>query len=119
MVYLCKCLTCQQGVEPKKSVYHGRSQRTLYTRQFEHCQGFESGKPDNALYKHAALHHPNEKPQFEFQTERFFPDAVSAQIYEGVRINNSESDESYLMNSRSEYEQSNVARVVLARGLSN
>ena len=117
MVYTCTCLTCQQAVIPKKSVYHGRSQRTMYTRQSEHCQGFESKQPNNALYKHAVLHHPSEKPKYEFQPEKFFPDSMSAQIFEGVRIGNSESDEGCLMNSRSEYEQNHVARVVIVRGL--
>ena len=69
------------------------------------------------VYKHALLHHPNKRPQFEFRTEKFFSDAISAQIYEGVCINNSKSDEGYLLNSRAEYEQGNIARVVVLRGL--
>ena len=118
MVYSCNCLTCKEAVVPKQSWYHGRSQRTLYTRQGEHCHGFESKKADNALYKHALLHHPDERPNFEFRAEKFFSDAISAQIYEGVSINHSKSDEGCLLNSRSEYEQGNVAQVVVMRGLS-
>ena len=39
------------------------------------------------------------------------------QIYEGVSINHSPSAEGYLMNSKAEYQQGEVARVVLVRGL--
>ena len=57
------------------------------------------------------------KFEFEFQAEKFFSDATSAQIYEGVSINNTPSNEGYLMNSKSEYQQGEVARVQVVRGL--
>ena len=117
MVYSCNCLTCKQAVVEKESWYHGRSARTLYTRQGEHCAGYEARKLDNALFKHAQLHHPGENPTFQFQAEKFFPDATSAQIYEGVSINHTPSTEGYLMNSKAEYQQGEVARVVMVRGL--
>ena len=69
------------------------------------------------LFKHAQLHHPGTVPAFQFQAEKFFPDATSAQIYEGVSINHSPSAEGFLMNSKAEYQQGEVARVVLVRGL--
>ena len=57
-------------------------------------------------------------PEFEFKAERFFSDATSAQIYEGVSINNNtSSDEGYLMKSKAEYQQGEVARVEVVRGL--
>ena len=117
IVFLGIVFVCKEAVVPKQSWYHGRSQRTLYTRQSEHCHGFESKKLDNALYKHTLLHHPDVKPKFVFQVEKFFSDAISAQIFEGICINNSQSDPGYLQNSRSEYEQGNVARIVVSRGL--
>ena len=117
MVYSCSCLSCKQAVEEKESWYHGRSARTLYTRQGEHCAGYGAKKPDNALFKHAQLHHPGEVPVFQFQAEKFVPDATSAQIYEGVSINHTPSTEGYLMNSKAEYQQGEVARVVMMRGL--
>ena len=117
MVYACTCLSCKLAVEGKVSKYHGRTARTLYTRQSEHISGCEAGKTDNALFKHTELYHQGAMPEFEFQAERFFSDATSAQIYEGVAINNTPSDEGYLMNSKAEYQQGEVARVVVVRGL--
>ena len=117
MVYKCNCLTCKQAVVSRESWYHGMSARTLYTRQGEHFAGYEARKTDNALFKHAQLHHPGENPVFQFEAEKFFPDATSAQIYEGVSINHTPSTEGYLMNSKAEYQQGEVARVVMVTGL--
>ena len=117
MVYSCTCISCKLAVEEKTSKYHGRSARTLYTRQGEHFGGYHAGKVDNALFKHAQLHHQGMMPEFQFQAEKFFPDATSAQIFEGISINHSPSSEGYLMNSKAEYQQGEVARVVVVRGL--
>ena len=53
----------------------------------------------------------------QFRAESFFSDPMSRQIYEGVSINNSPSTPGHLMNSRAEYQQGEVARVVVVRGL--
>ena len=103
--------------EKIKSWYHGRTCRCLYSRQREHNTGAEAKKDENAMHKHMELYHPNEEPRFVFEAEKFFKDVVSHQIYEGVCINNSPSTPGYLMNSRAEYEQGGVARVVVAHGL--
>ena len=74
-------------------------------------------KEDNALWKHKELHHPDEECKFVFEAEQFFHEASSHQIYEGVCINNTPSSTGYLMNSRAEFDQGAVARVVVARVL--
>ena len=81
MVYACNCLSCKQAVVAKESWYHGRTARTLYTRQAEHISGWEASKVDNALHKHTQLFHQGEVPVFQFEPEKFFSDATSAQIY--------------------------------------
>ena len=116
LVYSCTCLTCkQQGVE---SWYHGASRRTFYRRQGEHAKGQEAHRVDNALFKHQDNNHHDEPPPLvQFKAERFLSDPMSRQIYEGVSINNSPSTPGHLMNSRAEYQQGEVARVVVVRGL--
>ena len=68
------------------------------------------------LYKHQTNHH-DARPQFEFRAEKFFGNAMEQGIYEGVSINHSPSSPGLLMNSRAEFRQGEVARVVLVRGL--
>jgi hypothetical protein len=120
-VYNCLCITCKaKGEEDgreRMSYYHGRTSRCLYTRQREHFEGLAKRKEENALWKHKELHHPDEDCQFSFEAERFFRDTPSHQIFEGVCINRSPSTPGLLMNSRAEYEQHGVARLVVAQGL--
>ena len=117
MVYSCCCLGCKMELEAKESWYHGRTARTLYTRQCEHLTGCAAGKSENALFKHAQLHHQGATPDFQFRAEKFFSDATSAQIYECASINQTLSADGFLMNSKAEYQQGEVARVVVVRGL--
>ena len=123
MVYNVQCMICKMIVNPEKPdenikcMYHGRTCRCLYSRQKEHNSGAEGKREDNALYKQMQLFHPNQASSFVFEAEKFFKDVASHQIFEGVCINNSPSTPGYLMNSRAEFEQGSVARVVVAHGL--
>jgi hypothetical protein len=118
MVYSGRCTTCAAdgGEEPLLSYYHGETSRTLYTRQKEHFTGLMRRKENNPLFKHSELHHQDSQPSFEFKAEKFFNDPCSKAIYEGVCINRSVSTEGFLMNSRAEYKQGEVARVTIERG---
>ena len=71
----------------------------------------------STLYKHMELYHQNEEPRFVFEADKFFKEASPHQIYEGICINSSTSTPGYLMNSKAEYEQGSVARIVIAHGL--
>ena len=121
MVYSCLCLTCKDRGEAEDrelvSMYHGRCNRVFYTRQGEHNKGLEKKKEENAMAKHKENFHPQEECKVSFKAEKFFKDVMSQQIFEGVSINNTPSTPGYLMNSRAEFEQGAVARVVVARGL--
>ena len=121
MVYWCKCDTCQEeGQEAGQevvSLYHGRTSRCLYTCQKEHLKGLAAKKEDNALWKHQETFHQVQPPKFSFGAERFFKDSCSCGIFEGVSINRSPSTDDHLMNSKAEFDQGQVARVVLETGL--
>jgi hypothetical protein len=119
MVYSGQCTTCAKdgGEDPLLAYYHGETSRTLYTRQREHFSGLAAKKENNPLLKHTELYHPDTPPSFEFRAEKFFTDPCSKSIYEGVSINRSASTEGYLLNSKAEYKQGEVARVTIQRGL--
>ena len=51
--------------------------------------------------------------EFQFRAENLFSDATSAQIYEGASINQTLSADGFLMNSKAEYQQGEVAGVVV------
>ena len=114
--YDIQCMECLENGNTT-SVYHGETSRTLYTRAKEHLhrgQGDDANKP---LIKHLLTHHPDKAPNFDIKPVGFFQDVLTRQINEGVRINNSNSDQGYLMNSKSEFRQGEVPRIVITRGI--
>ena len=51
------------------------------------------------------------------KAEKFFNEPVSQKIFEGCSINHYTSSPGFLMNSKAEFRQGEVARVVIVRGL--
>ena len=146
LVYSCRCLTCEEegrqggggdggggggggregggrggggGEEDqeRRAYYHGECKKTLHSRQGEHFKGLEGNKEINPLFKHETNQHEGTRPRFEFKVEKFFTNSMDKGIFEGVSINRSPSSPGLLMNSKAEYRQREVARVVMVRGL--
>ena len=114
--YEIQCMECEEN--GKKSLYHGETSRTLYTRVKEHF--YQSRIPNNEtkpLLKHNVIHHPGKQLRFRITKTGSFRDPLSRQVNEGVRINNSPSHPGYLMNSKAEFHQGQVPRVVITSGL--
>ena len=113
--YEIQCVECNEN--GKKSLYHGETSRTLYTRVKEHLrQGRDATNETKPLLKHSMLHHSGRRVKFSIRKTGSFKDSLSRQINEGVRINNTTSDPGYLMNSKSEFHQGEVPRVVIMNG---
>ena len=72
-------------------------------------------KEDNALWKHCQLEHGGEKVEFSMKVLGSFQSSMARQVNEGVRIKRSKAD--CLMNSKSEFHQHPVVRVVPMRGI--
>ena len=113
--YELECQTCKE--DGKAAVYHGETSRTFLTRSNEHMTGYASRRKDNPLWKHQTNFHPGLQPTYNMRTLKFFKDPLTRQINEGVRINNTRSTPGFLMNSKSEFRQGEVARVAITRGL--
>ena len=76
-----------------------------------------AGSEDKPLLKHLRIHHPGMEATFDIRPVEFFKDPLTRQINEGVRINNSKSDNGYLINSKAEYRQGVVPRMAMISGL--
>ena len=94
-------------------LYHGETSRTLFTRTKEHISAYTKNLKDYLKQKHQTIFHPN----FTMKALQFYKDPPFRQINKGIRINQSKSTPGYLMNSRSEFWQGEVARVNIVRGL--
>ena len=114
--YTIRCTTCKDK-KKKKSVYHGETERTLYTRLKEHAKAHQMKHEGNALYKHDQMEHDCEKAEYCFEPIKLFRDPLTRQINEGVRINQSLADEQCIfLNSRAEFMQGTVPRVEIVLG---
>ena len=109
--YELQCNICKE--EDKVAVYHGESSRTFYTRTKEHMAGYTSKRKENPILKHQTNFHPGQEPNYIMKALKFYKDPLTRQINEGVRINNTRSTPGYLMNSKSEFRQGEVARVTI------
>ena len=112
-VYSSKGLTCEEevgaGEEEVEAWYHGETSRTLYTRQREHLTGKERATPYLNTSSFTIL-----PPNLSLNSSQR---SSSKSRWGWVSINLSSSTQGYLMNSKSEYKQGEVARVVVERGL--
>ena len=86
-----------------------------FTRGNEQLSGLRSKDPENALWKHCMLEHESEQVDFSMKVLGSFQSAMARQVNEGVRIQRSRAD--YLLNSKSEFHQHPVVRVVPMRGI--
>ena len=113
-VYSGTCKECEK--EGTTAKYFGESGRSGYHRMKEHARDIKTKNIKNAFSKHLQLKHPDkvgEPSTFSYKVEGTFRSCLDRQVQEGVRITLDESDE--LLNSKSEYHQPGVTRVVTTR----
>ena len=67
----------------------------------------------NASAKHLALHHPDQEQAFDFNVIQTFKYAAARQTSESVHTHDSKAD--IILNSKVDFEQPTVERVVMTR----
>ena len=113
-VYSGTCKVCEE--EGTSAKYFGESGRNGYHRLKEHTRDIKANNLKNAFSKHLQLKHPDklrEPSVFSYKVEGTFRSCLDRQVQEGVRITLDDSDET--LNSKSEYHQPGVTRVVTTR----
>ena len=118
-LYSGTCLVCpaEQGAQ-FTAVYTGETGDSGYTRTGQHHKSIERRDQANAFAHHLTEHHPERQGDilaFRFRIEKTFRKALIRQIWEAVRIHGSQA--TIILNSRSEWEQPAIERIVVDRGL--
>ena len=108
MVEYCGCE--ETGVVVQ---YSGETGRNSYSQGLEQQDNFKDEKEDSPLWKH--LKHDGVKQAFTMKVLRSFSSCLERQVNEGVRITLSQAEE--IMNSKKEFHQPPIVRVVATRGL--
>ena len=111
--YRISCERCRR--DGKRTEYEGETGANGFSRGREQAGGLRMEEEDNALWKHCQLEHNGEKVEFSMKVLGSFQSTMARQVNEGVRIKRSKAD--CLMNSKSEFHQHPVVRVVPMRGI--
>ena len=118
-LYTGTCQLCpQDNGDNFTAVYTGESGDSGYVRINEHRTSIEHRDQSNAFAKHLTECHPGREGQvmaFQFKVARTFRRSLVRQVWEAVRIHGCEA--SIVLNSKAEWEQPVVERVVVIRDL--
>ena len=111
--YLVTCETCLRA--GRLSCYCGETGSNCYVRGKQHKSGLRLKDEGNALWKHCLVAHDGEEAEFSMKQTGVFQSCMARQVNEAVRIEMSKAD--CLMNSKSEFHQAPLIRVVPVAGL--
>ena len=114
VTYNYDCLACQErGIRAR---YEGETGRPLVNRATEHLRGLKNNNPANPLVKHQQTQHRGEKKKvrFKINIHQKFPDPLTRQAREGVRISHP-ADSALILNSKSEFNHPKMARIRIAK----
>ena len=115
-VYKGDCTLClQTQIEAR---YWGETSRSAYCRTLEHVKAIESRDEKNAFSKHLSLHHPEEEGNtdaFKFSLVELHKQPLPRLTSESCFIHTNTAD--LPMNSKAEWHQPTVGRVVVTREL--
>ena len=113
------CVPCDQA--GKEARYDGETGRNAYWRATKfHKPQILSNTESNGFAKHLQLFHPEQVKDpsaFKIKVESVHSKCLERQVKEGVFITNYNAD--YVINSKSEYHQPSVRRVVTTREVRN
>ena len=111
--YRIICEGCQEaGIVAE---YEGESGRNAFARGLEHQADLRNESEKSALWKHCQLQHAGEKQSFMMMVFRGFNSCLERQTNEAVRITSSKAE--VILNSKSEFHQAPIRRVVATAGL--
>ena len=113
VAYRVRCETCRRA--GKMTEYEGESGYNGFTRGCEHEDAVRLGDQNNALYKHCVLEHGGAKAEFSMRALASYQSCLVRQVNEAVRIGRSKAE--CIMNSKAEFHQAPLVRVVPVVGL--
>ena len=108
-----RCETCLRA--GRLSSYAGETGRNSYSRGKEHLDALRLEDEENPLWKHCLVEHGGVKAEFSMKVIGRIYSCLVRQVNEAVRIEMSEAD--CIMNSKAEFHQSPLVRVVPVTGL--
>ena len=110
--YRISCLECPDV--KIEAAYEGETARNPYSRGLEHLKDLENKSEKSPLWKHCTIQHEGRTVNFKMEALRSFEYPMVRQVNEGARVRLSKAD--ICMNSKSEFHQPGIVRVIPVRG---
>ena len=107
------CETCL--LAGRSTTYEGETGRNAFTRGLEHQQGLRQKSEQSALWKHCVLDHSSQEAEFSMKIIQSHTSSLCRQVHEAVRISRTQAE--VILNSKSEFHQAPLVRVVAMTGL--
>jgi hypothetical protein len=119
--YQHQCQLCDDDKDDRGqgtlAVYYGETSKSAYERGLQHADGLAKKKEDNVMHKYMMIHHQGKEPNFVMTMTGRFKGCLERQEDEGTRLR--ESQAKILLNSKMQWHQPAISRVVIVRGNSN
>ena len=113
VTYQIICETCL--LAGKSTIYEGETGRNAFARGLEHQQGLRQKSEQSALWKHCILEHSSQEADFSMKIMQCHTSSLCRQVHEAVRISRTQAE--IILNSKSEFHQAPLVRVVATTGL--
>ena len=111
--YQYQCEACKAvGIT---ALYYGETSKSIFCRQSQHSADIAKLRPENAMAKHCLVQHDGVRVKFSIEAAGTHRTPMSRQINEAVRISRSKVD--IILNSKAEFRQAALIRVVPTFGL--
>jgi hypothetical protein len=114
ITYEVCCLDCKE--EDVNAQYIGETGRNGFSRKAEHDQAVNNKYMNNALAKHCAIQHNGNRAKFSMRVTGTYRTCLERQEAEAVKIRRAQATVDILMNSRNDFHQPPIRRVVTELG---
>jgi hypothetical protein len=114
VTYEVSCVNCLK--EKVIAKYIGETGRNGFSRKLEHDQAIQSKQMNNALAKHCKIQHDDQKAEFKMSITGTYRTCLERQEAEAVKVRRAQATVDILMNSRNDFHQPPIRRVVTETG---
>jgi hypothetical protein len=116
VTYRVTCKTCKDS-RGKKVTYIGETGKSAYLRGLDHELAADTLLESNAIGKHCILEHVGERPELTMEVIKKYRTCLDRQEGESIFVRKEENEVDVIMNSRNDFHQAPMVRVVTNRGI--
>ena len=121
IAYRISCMECEK--QKKRANYYGESNFNGFTRGDQHQRNYRSKnkkvQEDSAMRKHSKEIHNDKNVNYRMEVIKTFKSPLERQVYESIKIINSQNEDDFPLNSKKEFNQAMVVTAKYNKGIFN